>query len=174
MAVLLALEALKSHLNITRPMNDPELRVHMDAAVEIIDGYCGPTEERTVTATVVGNPVVLSVLPVLTLTSITPEGGVPASLTGVAVGADGTITGYSAGRGTRTTVVYQAGRAVAPPTLQLAAMLIAAHSWRTQKGPTPRGSLQPSDDDVVIIGSTFAIPRKAWEFMQQHTTPAFA
>lgn len=175
MAELLALQELKSHLNLTRPMDDAELRIHLEAAVEIIDGYCGPTAERPVTVVVTGSPIVLSVLPVLTLTSITPAGaGSPADLTGVTVGADGTIFGYAPGRGARTTVAYQAGRATAPASLKMAAMLIAAHSWRTQKGPTPRSGLQATDDDVVIVGSTFAIPRKAWEYMQQFTAPAFA
>lgn len=174
MAELLALQELKSHLNLTRPMDDAELRIHLEAAVEIIDGYCGPTAERPVTVVVTGSPIVLSVLPVLTLTSITGAAGGSISLTGVTVGADGTIFGYAPGRGARTTVVYQAGRATAPASLKMAAMLIAAHSWRTQKGPTPRSGLQATDDDVVIVGSTFAIPRKAWEYMQQFTAPAFA
>lgn len=174
MPELLPLQTLKSHLNLTRPGDDSELRVHLDAAVEIVDGYCGPTAERAVTAVVAGDPLVLSVRPVLALTSITPAGSNTAvPLTGVAVGEDGVITGYSPGRGGTATVVYTAGRASVPAGLRMAAMLIAAHSWRTQRGPTPRSGMQGIDDDVVIVGSAFAIPRKAWEYMQQFTVPAF-
>lgn len=162
---------LQKQLNLRQPLDDTELQLSLDAALSFVQRYCGALEVGTFTEVVTGSPLILANGPAVAITSITPDGGTAADLAGVTIDAAGYIAGYTAGKSTRTTVVYTAGYASPPPELVKAVLLIAAHDWQTQRPPSGRGQQAPED---TVQFSGFSVPRRAWEWMQPFTQVAYA
>ncbi|HET7329159.1 MAG TPA: phage head-tail connector protein [Nocardioidaceae bacterium] len=69
-------------------------------------------------------------------------------------------------------VVYQAGYATPPENYRLAALVILQHNWETQRGVGSLGGGVIGPEERMI-SSTYAIPRKALEWLGP-ATPAVA
>jgi len=170
---ILTLAEAKSQLNISTSADDAELQTYIDAAETVVDTLCGPVITRTVTETVRGGgpTVILRTPPVVSLTSmvsIRPTGPTVDVSTLHLDGPSGVVRMKSGGWFTEDvyTVVYSAGRGTtAPANINLAARIIVAHLWRTQ-----RGGMAPSvlaDDDTVtqVAGVGFAVPNRALQLL---------
>lgn len=148
---LLSLDDAKQQLNLdlTKTTNDAELEVYVAAVTGAIESYVGPVGRRTVTDVVypASGVIRLSTTPVLSLTSVTPASSAALTLSSLRLDASagviwpGTYVGFYAAS---YTVVYVAGRAAVPPEVNMAARLVMADLWSSQRG----GSASPQ-----IIGA---------------------
>jgi hypothetical protein len=166
------LQQLKDQLHITSAVTDATLELHLGAAIDIVESVCGYADAVTVTEDFGLGRIVLASLPVISITSITPLGGTALDLSGVSVTPTGVVSDFYgvhhyAWRG-HNTIVYVAGRGgVFPFALTLATLLIAAHTFRTtQRGPSGARMPGGDTDDMIMMGSGYAVPTQAWEFMR--------
>lgn len=153
---------LKSHLNITDPSQDSELLTMLDAAVDVVEGYVGELDSASVTETHYGGGTVLVLRrpPVLSVTSVTMNGA--ATTAYVLDGAAGLLRGQFSGD---TVVTYTTGRAVVPPAVRLAVLVVAGRLWETQRGNAP--SALPFSDDAGAVdpGGLPLLPPRARELL---------
>lgn len=193
---LISLADTKAHLNKTATSvnpsantDDAELLKMITAASDVVNWLCGYSRPTTFTeftdlnwgALTTPNGVYASVvvnrLPLLTVTSITPQFyGSTLSLTGV-------VTDQAAGivyvpifsipqlfTGP-VTVTYSAGRTIVPVVLQEAALIITQNLWETQRGPAARGPGsfgRPGLAEEALMevpGMGVMIPARAMELM---------
>jgi hypothetical protein len=166
-----SLDDLKSFLRLAEDGNDSALAGFLVLADEIVAEICGPSVPVSVTETVTGLPLVTRRIPVASLVSIIPSIGAAADLASVTVDArSGIVLGYPppySYRAASYTVTYLCGWVTVPQRLKMACLEIAAHSWVTsQRGPM--GSKMPGYDEteIVIVGSGYAVPNRAKEYMQ--------
>lgn len=137
---LLSLADAKQHLNITSTTNDAELETYIAAVTEAIEAYIGPVGRRTITETVSPSSgvLLLSTVPVLSLTSVTPYASAPLTVGSLTVKAasgivlPGAYTGFYAAT---YDVIYTAGRASVPASVNTAGRLVLQRLWETQRGP---------------------------------------
>lgn len=136
----ITLAEVKKQANIpaTNTAADDELERFRSAAQEHVEALIGPVLHRTFTETVraSGGVVVLRHMPVVSVASLTSSG---TAVTHTLDGASGLLTGVTA-RGDLS-VEYVAGRSSAPDAVRVAALIIAADLWRTQRGDSPRGAM---------------------------------
>lgn len=173
MAVLLLPDA-KAYLNITVEDSDTTLAAIIASAEAAITRKCGPLEPTAVTERVVhrGGELLLSTLPVVSLTSVTPDGGAALSLTGLYVDPAGVVTGLGAGT---YDVVYSAGRATCPADLLLAVKELVRHLFGPQRGPTGRPGSRGSETTAnTIPGAAYMMPFRVAELIAPHVQPGFA
>ena len=178
---VLSLPEAKTHLNITGSQDDAELAQTIDEAQAAIEGRIGPLESVTKTYRVYTHgesSIALPSAPVVSVTSITPIGGTPLSLTDVYVNTvAGTITygfgmrfwswGYD--------IVYQAGRATVPDDLLRAVKEMTKHLWETQRGGTvrpTRGGGESSSN--TLPGAAYAFPYRVEQLIQPYMQSGFA
>lgn len=166
----------KLQLNMTDTTSDVELAVFISAASEAIEDYVGAVVNRTVTEVHDGgrDRVLLSKLPVVSITSVTDNGTVLAASAYKVDAPSGVLTRV-AGRGTypfnpgvqSLSVVYVAGRAAsttaAPNRYKMAALIIIQHLWETQR-PAAAGPFNQGSDDFDPR-YTYSIPRRALELL---------
>lgn len=170
---------LKTQLNMTSSSNDTELQQFVDAACQVVEDKCGPIEQRTIVGEVADmtcDGIVLGNAPVIALTAATYQLGGSVydtsvltvnQATGIAARTDGQHLGLGS---QRLLVSYTAGYATPPAWAVLAAKIIGAHLWRTQRGPKSN-----STTDDPAAGSAYAIPNRALELMEDHLNlPGFA
>lgn len=176
---LLTLEDAKAQLNIVGTGHDAELTAYVDALTEVIEGYVGPVEQRTVTEQIDGRGPTLSLLkaPAISLTSFTPvlAGGTALDVTQLHLdGATGEVRRvdgtYFAGGPWK--VVYEAGRSSVPSTINVAARILLQHLWRTQFGAA-RGNAGGGEDFDVnepIPGWGYAVPNRVLQLLEPFKT----
>jgi hypothetical protein len=73
-------------------------------------------------------------------------------------------------------VTYTAGWGTsAPPAFNEAARIIIGHQWATQRGPAVRPNMDEGSppDSVLIPGTSYAIPRRAWELLLPYGSEAY-
>lgn len=172
-----SLDELKAHLNMTSATDsvgrDMELRKMLAAATRMVEARCGPVSVKTFTEPYGRSPMALANRPVVSITTVTPRGGVAEdgatavdvwdATTGVVELAAGSIGGG--------TIVYRAGRTEIPENLQEAALIIAAHLWTTQRGVSARPGLGGDDMATPIAGLGYALPNRAEELMAPDAYP---
>lgn len=173
MALLTVADA-KAQLNIAVVTYDAELQVYCDAVVELVEDKVGAVDNRSasdiVGAAGGGMALLLPTTPVVSLTSMVsiydssvydvtslyvedPDSGVVRRKTGVPIG----------GRGPWT-ITYVAGRGSVPPALNLAARIIVAHLWETQRGRA--GGRGPSaNSELSVVPAGYAVPNRAKELL---------
>lgn len=172
------LDKLKAHLNIDRADDDGKLQTFLDAAEAAIAEKCGPLAPTPVTAKVYasGGAFVLDVVPVVSLTSLTPTGGTAydASTLDVDLGA-GIISQRSGSfPASGHDIVYVAGRATCPDDLVLAVLELARHMWETQRGPTRRPGGTTSDAaSNTIPGAAYLFPFRVEQLIAPHVQLGF-
>ncbi|MEV8354625.1 head-tail connector protein [Streptomyces niveus] len=176
---LLTLDEAKAQLDIESSATDTELGMYIDALTSVIEGYVGPVEEQEVTETVRGQGGAVALLrpPVLSLAALTPvsSGGAAVDVTGLHVdGPSGVVTYLNGSQfcGGPWTAVYTAGRVSVPPTINLAAVLLLQHLWRTRYGAARGGG--PADDFSVqdpIPGFGYAVPNRVLQLLESFKQP---
>lgn len=180
---VLTLADAKIHLNIAANVStyDAELQGFIDATVPQIERYLGgPAEVRAVTETVertdCGRAIPLTFRPFVSLTSIT-IGGVETDISTV-YPTPGRVLRKQFGFPFWPTwiepcvVTYQAGQGSdALPAISLAAKIIVAHLWSTQRGnaggrgPSANNEYGSTSAGTVAPGFGFAIPNRALELL---------
>ncbi|MGJ3223761.1 head-tail connector protein [Micromonospora aurantiaca (nom. illeg.)] len=169
------LTELKRQLNRTDSVDDVELQMHLDAAIEAVENIIGgPIRVTTVTETQRANRAGVIIpfrQPLRSVTSVS-YGGSPLAPTGYKVdSSEGTVAvlGY---RGTDPyTLVYEAGPDSLPASTRLAVLIITQHLWRTQHGA---GRVRQAEDVLTVPGLSFAIPSRAVELLRSSIRPVFA
>lgn len=167
----LSLADAKTHLNITGTTYDAELQTFIDAAEGIVSKVCGPLTPTTVSRRITSNgtTLVVPVVPVISLTSITPLYTAAVSVaglyvdneSGVVCSLDGRTSFFTAGP---YDVVYQAGYTAVPPDLLMAVKEETRHLWKTQRGGGGRqGSTDPAGQ-----APGYLVPFPVAELMQPH------
>jgi hypothetical protein len=164
----------RQQLNIEDDRHDTELAYYVSAATGIVEGHVGPVLPRDVTEVQPGGRVlVLHQVPVWSLLSLAPvlTGGTSYAVADLDVDAvTGIVRRLDGGGFTGPLrVTYRAGRDEVPPNVGLAARIIVAHMWETQRG---HGGSRPGfgqDEDLIPTPSMgFIIPRRAMELLQPH------
>lgn len=179
MSVVLLADA-KAHLNIEAETYDTELQAFLDAAESAVAKRVGALEPGAVTERVRGcsSSLVLGSLPVVSLTSVTPVGGVALNVADLWVGSGGVVeyADSTAGFGSTTyTVVYQAGRSTLPDDLRMAVLELLRHMWATQRGGGSRPGSAPSTElSNTLPGAAFALPFRVEQLLHPHAQPGFA
>lgn len=163
---VLTLAEVKDHLNISSVSFDAELQVFINRAEAAVASKCGPLASTAVTQKVRGYASSLSprVTPILSLTSVTPTGG------GTPIGLALLVTPEMGLRGPQTIeylspggffssfwydLVYNAGRAVVPDDLKLAALEGVRYYWQTQLGETALPAIGNVDAVPAMLGDAF-------------------
>ena len=156
-----SLAEVRDHVNVTGDRSDVELDMMRGAAQDVVEGLVGPVLHRTVTdrSWPRGGLVMLSVVPVLSVTSVTANA---VAVSGSVLESGGLLSGVT-GYGP-VTVAYVVGRLVVPDAIRLATLIIAAHLWRTQQGSTPASF----GDDVTATPIGFAVPNRAVELLRPY------
>lgn len=175
-AALASLAELKQHMNITEDVDDDELRQHLAAATAIVERHLGQvvarrtiTEVHTVAAAGVRRGrLFLSQGPVTALVSAASVDGLTTWNVGDLLldAVTGEIRPGAASLHGDVAVTYEAGQAVTPPHVVLAALIIAAHLFQLQRAPTLGAA--PSfggGDTAVPLGQGYAIPNRAAELL---------
>ena len=181
---LITLADLKAETNIgaSNTTFDTELQLYVDATTDLIEGYTGPWENRTVTETVRGGRmIVLSEVPVVSVQSITDPRGILTHAVADTILNDraGTIRPkYAVPFADPVVVVYTAGRGVTagppstiPTAVQLAARITGAHLWATQRAGAGAGagvSDEFSTDQQRTPGLGFALPNRALALLKRY------
>lgn len=182
MAALTITEA-KTHLNISGSTQDAELLAVIAAAEAAIVALVGPLESRTVTRfldTPTGRVLALPVLPVLSLTSVTPANDAALDVDDLRVDLASGLVRFVGSSGSWSdsegyTVVYEAGRNPLPGDLRMAALELVRHFWSTQRGPTRRPGAASSDAVAnTIPGAAYALPIRVSQLLAPHQTLGFA
>lgn len=165
---LLNLETVKRQLGVPDDGTyDEELPLWMGAAtaaVESIRGEAIDPREVTDEVTAVSGTVMLSWLPVISLTSVTTTDGATSwDVSALHVTPSGAVRALS-GPALQGTLLflYNAGYTDPPPNFQLAGTIILQHLWETRRGAM---APQVGGTDDYMPGPGWAIPRRALELL---------
>lgn len=177
---VVTLTKAKNHLNIVGDAKDAKVQSFIDRAEKAIVRRTGPLVATPVTKRVRGgSQLVLSVYPILSITSVTPVGGVALTV-GDLVPLDGGLIGYASGSGafrssTGYDVVYVAGWAAdadsLPEDLELAVLELVRHFWDTQRGGEGRTR---GGSEQLPAGPGFTYPHRVEELLAPFVLPAFS
>lgn len=175
--LILSLTDARKHLRLQGTADDEELRLYVEATTGIVEYYVGAVVRRTVTDVHHGGPAIaLDKTPVLELTSITPmvAGGIAYSPGDIDVDTESGVLRLKGGswfaRGPYR-ITYTAGRATVPAPILLASVEIIRHLWRTRQADRT-GQVRPAgDDEVLVPGYGWAIPRRCVEMLTPYMSP---
>lgn len=174
---LISLADAKTFLNIDGVSDDEELRGFIETATRVVESVVGPVVVRTYTEVHRGSGrlLVLNNVPVLSLTSLAavPTGGINYVVADLDIdAATGIVRRLDGGRFVGPLrAVYPAGRRIVPATMTMAARVIVAHMWETQRGhtqgrrPTSAMDRMGSGDMAPAPGVSFMVPRRALELL---------
>ncbi|MET8478163.1 hypothetical protein ABZV68_13270 [Streptomyces clavifer] len=180
MAQLVTLEQVRTQIDDHSTDNSVELGLYIDAATEAVERFTGPVLNRVVTEKVAarGTRLALSQVPVVELASIAPvlTGGLAVEVAELDLDGDtGVVTRLDGGQfyGGPWRVTYTAGRGdTVPPTIQLAALLLIHHLWRTKYGAA---RAQGSQDDFSVTeqipGFGYAVPYRVLTLLEPYQQP---
>jgi hypothetical protein len=173
-SVLLLADA-KAYLNIAGATQDAELQTFIDAAEAVIGRHVGPLAAMAVTERVYANgALVLSTVPAISLTSVTPVGGTALSLADLYLSPAAGVVSYNSGAPIgwgAYTVAYSAGRSTVPADLLLAVKELVRHLWESQRGTGTRAA---GPFDSSSTGPAFMLPNRVAELLAPHMQPGFA
>lgn len=188
-AALIGLDEFKQHLNMTGNADDDEIRRYLESATQLIERHVGQVvARRSITEThhlgwrssTYGNMyqdgyrdgyrsygLVLKQGPVISLTAISSSGLALDPTTFTVDPATGELRSALTGGGVRLAgyivATYVAGYAVVPQRMILAAEIIAAHLWETQRQPGVGPNMFGAEPNLTLRG--FAIPNRAVELL---------
>lgn len=177
---VLTLADAKTHLNITVTTWDTELQVVIDAAEAAIARRVGPLEATPVTNRVRGGGVslLLTTLPVVSLTSVTSVDGDALDVDDLYVSPGGVVEYASATTcfpAATYSVAYFAGRATTPDDLLFAVKELVRHLWTPQRGNGSRPGAQPSTElSNTLPGSAFVFPFRVEQLLTPYVQAGFA
>jgi hypothetical protein len=165
---LCSLADARKHLNMEADdeADDDELRGHIEAATGAIERHRNEVvAARTLTAVVTGGQI-LPRHPVVRVTSAASfPGGSPVDVADWTPDPDtGLVTVPKTTRGVR--VEYFAGYEIVPEDFVLAAAIIAAHLWETQRMSSIGGPATAGEDQYLTpSGLGYAIPNRAVQLL---------
>lgn len=176
---IMSLAAAKAHLNMSQSVtrDDDELRNMIEAVTSVVERHRSEViPRRTVTEhwpNSSGSQVVLLHHPVISITSMIDTNGASVPVGDHLLdGQNGIITFLGGFRGTRpASITYVAGYEQIPANYILAAKIILAHLWTTQRiqniGAQPTlGSQSRREEQIVTpTGMGYAIPHRAIELL---------
>lgn len=175
---IFSLADAKKHLNMTSTVDDEEVRQMVEAVTSVIESYRNEAIPRqTVVEQHVmgyGNQLALSKCPVVSITSILDYQDRPQDITKWHLdGTCGILTNYQFRwfNGRDMTVTYEAGYTEIPANYILAAKIILAHLWTTQRiqnigqQVTLGTRARPEEAIITPAGLGFAIPMRAVELL---------
>ena len=152
---VLSLPLAKTHLNITREVNDSELQAIIDGAEAIIANYVGPLAvggSSTVRVTGATRTLILPTSPIGAVTAIATPTGTTVDLTTVTVNQAAGLVYFnddiSAFCNDVYDVTFTSGWATVPADLMLAIKEMVRHLWATQRGGGTRAN-SPSQPDAA-------------------------
>lgn len=162
---------VKAYMNITTATNDAELQIFLDAAEQSIINKCGPLVSTVKTKRARGGKTVLlvSVTPVLTLTSVTPVNGTALDVTKLNADPSGVIEYLTGGcfASVFHDVVYTAGRSSVPGDLAQAVKEHTRHLWESQQGGTRRpGNASTPAQPAAAYAFTWKVNELIAPFLQ--------
>ncbi|WP_404974889.1 hypothetical protein [[Kitasatospora] papulosa] len=182
MARLVTLEQVRDQLDDQSTDNAVELGIYIDAATELIEKLIGPvvTREFTEKVNARGTRLALTKMPVVQVTSFAPiqAGGTAVEVDEIDLdGEAGVVTRLDGGAfyGGPWRITYTAGRgATVPPSIQLAALLLIQHLWRTKFGAARgQGSADDYSVNEPVPGFGYAVPNRVLELLG-YTPPGIA
>lgn len=167
----ITLAEVKQHANIpaSNTADDMELERFRSAAQEHVESLVGPVLWRSVTDTVHahGGVVVLPLAPVVSVESLTSSG---VAVTYALRKAAGLLLNVRASGD--LDLSFTAGRESCPDAIRVAALVIAEHLWRTQRGGQSESTALPGEDfGGVAPGLGYAIPNRALELLSPYLLP---
>lgn len=177
---IMSLAAAKAHLNMspTNTKDDEEVREMVEAVTGVIERFRSETVvRRVITEKNVmgyGNRLVLQCRPVISVTQILDWQNLPQDVSQWALDSqNGTLTNYRFRwyNGRDVTATYVAGYQQIPANYVLAAKIILAHLWTTQRiqnigqQVTLGTRAKPEEAIVTPAGMGYAIPMRAVELL---------
>lgn len=173
MSALVGLVEVKEHLDKVTSTDDAELITFINSVTPVVEDYVGDIDIKTYNerhAACYEPYLRLRHGPVLSVTSI--KDWLDDSLlyaTGALKLDTETGTVYLKDGGYFTgirpyLVIYEAGRSTIGENLRMAASMIVAHNWKTQRGALIR--FPGSDEASLPPGFTYSVPRKALEYLR--------
>lgn len=175
---LCTLAEVKTQLNKSGTGDDTELQSYIDAVKYPVEAWCGAVESATVTnekhtdggpCLVLRSEVVASVTTLTefqgTTAHVYTEIATPASAGAYTYVRDGRLitrldaAGYEAAFGGPVYVTYTAGYATVPADINLAARMIVAEWWESQRGSVPLPLQGGQDADGLDAFRRFSLRR---------------
>lgn len=174
-AFVIPFEDLKRHLRITATDDDSELREVLEEVTDVVEPVVGPVTPRTFTEIVDVNGRLIAPMrgPIVSVTSLTPDLGSAVDSSRYTVDTDlGVIRLRFMTRG-QYTLVYRAGHNPWPAALRGAGRIICQHEWRVRNA---NGGRPVPDEDAMMMlpGSGFLVPHRAYKLMEPYILPGLA
>lgn len=181
---VLDLDDAKTYLSVTEAGTDEEIQAVIDAAESAIGARIGPLEVTSVTRRVhaSGDALVLTVLPAVSLSSVTYVGGSALTLGDLYLDTASGVVTYNSQTSRFAqgwyTVVYNAGYAGLPDGLPAGLMLaikeLVRHLWSPKRGsgnarPRPQG-----DVANVLPGAAYTFPIRVEQLLSPYLSLGFA
>jgi hypothetical protein len=177
---LLTLAQAKAHLNTSATVNDGEMQLFIDSAEAAIAQRCGPLEATTTTVRVDGGgyALVLPVMPVASLTSVTPADSAALTLSDLYLDEAAGLVTYDTGTtyfsARHYDVVFEAGRSSVPDDLMLAVKELVRHLWESQRNPSRFPGSTISEGPVATMGAGYLMPYRVQELIAPYLQAGFA
>lgn len=175
MVDLVLLAEAKAQLDKSSNVDDDELMGFISAATEVVESYVGVVIEKDfIERHPEGRTILIRKPPILTLTTIEPwlTAGTTYDVSDVTFEAETGIVERLDGKpftGGPFRVAYSAGRDDVPPNIRLAALIIIAHMWETQRTRPLRMPIGAGTDKLPVpVGLSYSVPRRALELMRPH------
>ena len=187
-----SLSEVKTHLNIsaTDTSLDEELRLFMDAATDLAEGYLGIIiGQRTYTSELydggneflrIRNPKVLSIASVYENDQLLNSGQYVIDPTGQRLYRIGSGTlyatnsyGYWTAGMNNVKITYTAGFTNPPAAIRQGVLEIIRHLWQTQRGGINVMNRNNSGDEMYST-PTYSLPRRAMELLDPASLPGMA
>lgn len=161
---LCSLAGAKRHLNmdLARSVDDLELRGHIESATVVIERHRNEIVAARQFVTTARAGQLLPYTPIVQVVSATDSAGA-VDVADWTVGADGLA--WVPPRVREATVTVLAGYPVVPDAFVLAAEIIAAHLWETQRMSSLEGASLTDDQYLTPSGLGYAIPNRAVQLL---------
>ena len=185
---IVQLADVKAHLNIEVNDYDVELQQFIDASTSVIERITGPVIVQTFTEYFDGGcmAITLNHLPLVSVSSVVETmGDVNYTLAAITLGSGTSNYAYSldtnigqivrrvanaaatfADGVKNVKVTYTAGRSRIPGNVRLATLMLIQHWWSQSQYNRQGGRPNLGGDDVMNMGSGFAIPNRVRELLQ--------
>ena len=175
---VLSLDDAKTHLNITTDTDDAELQTFINAAEAAIVSRGVQLGVQSVTERVhgLGPKLIVSTLPLDSVTSITALYGAAVDLTNLTWASSGVIEWVFGGIFISVwyDVTYTAGMSTVPDDLLLADKELVRHLWETQRGAAQRTGSALSDGLAPTLPtSAYTFPMRVTELLAPYMEPGF-
>lgn len=161
------LSECKTHLGITSTTHDARLQRVLNSAERIAADIVGPLSPIPVTKRAFGgtDTLVLTELPVESVTSITDASGSAVTATYSIEGEYGILTRTDGSTWPAVCVVtYNQGFTTVPEDIELAVFELARHLWQPARGPFASGN----DAQATVALGGYVVPRAVAEIFERY------